>query len=65
MSKFSNYLKGVVKEVKRVRWPKGVELWKNVAVVLVVVIVAAGFLALDDFISTKLLSLLEEAFKNF
>lgn len=65
MSKFSNYLKGVVKEGKRVRWPKGVELWKNVAVVLVVVIVAAGFLALDDFISTKLLSLLEEAFKNF
>ena len=65
MSKFSNYLKGVVKEGKRVGWPKGAELWKNVAVVLVVVIVAAGFLALDDFISTKLLSLLEEAFKNF
>ena len=65
MSKFSNYLKGVVKEGKRVRWPKGAELWKNVAVVLVVVIVAAVFLALDDFISTKLLSLLEEAFKNF
>ena len=40
MSKFSNYLKGVVKEGKRVRWPKGAELWKNVAVVLVVVIVS-------------------------
>ena len=65
MSKFSNYLKGVVKEGKRVRWPKGAELWTNVAVVLVVVTAAAGFLALDDFISTNLLSLLEEAFKNF
>ena len=65
MSKYSNYLKGVVKEGKRVRWPKGADLWANVAVVLVVVVLAAGFLALDDFVATKLLSLLEEAFKNF
>ena len=34
MSKFSNYLKGVVKEGKRVRWPKGADLWANVAVAL-------------------------------
>ena len=64
MSKFSNYLKGVVKEGKRVRWPKGVELWKNVGL-LRTSTKNRRFLALDDFISTKLLSLLEEAFKNF
>ncbi len=65
MSKASKYFKGVVKEGKRVRWPKGADLWTNIAVVLIIVIITALFLAFFDFVATKLLGLLEEAFSNF
>lgn len=65
MTKAGKYFKGVVKEGKRVRWPKGAELWGNVAVVLVITIVTALFLAFDDFIASKLLGALEDIFSGF
>ncbi|MCF0117305.1 MAG: preprotein translocase subunit SecE [Bacilli bacterium] len=65
MGKLVKYVKGVFKEGKRVRWPKRAEFWGNIAVVLSITVIVALFLAFDDFIASKLLGLLEEAFANW
>jgi preprotein translocase SecE subunit len=42
------YMKEVVKEGKRVRWPSREELWPAIAVVIAISVFAAVFLALED-----------------
>ncbi len=56
------YLKEVVKEGKRVRWPKRDELWPAIAVVLVITIFVAVFLALEDLTAQSIINQLKDAF---
>lgn len=56
------YLKEVVKEGKRVRWPKRDELWPSIAVVLVITIFVALFLALEDLTAQSIINQLKDAF---
>jgi len=56
------YLKEVVKEGKRVRWPKREELWPSIAVVLVITIFVALFLALEDLTAQNIINQLKDAF---
>jgi preprotein translocase SecE subunit len=64
MSKLSKYFKGVVKEGKRVRWPKKHDLWSSIAVVVCVALFAAICLALSDLITAELLGQLEDSFSS-
>lgn len=56
------YVKEVVKEGKRVRWPKREELWPSIAVVLVITIFVALFLALEDLTAQNIINQLKDAF---
>lgn len=56
------YLKEVAKEGKRVRWPKRDELWPSIAVVLVITIFVAVFLALEDLTAQSIINQLKDAF---
>lgn len=56
------YLKEVVKEGKRVRWPSREQLWPAVAVVIVISIFVAVFLALEDLTASSIISQLKSAF---
>ncbi len=64
MYKIKKYFKGVVKEGKRVRWPKKHELWSSIAVVVCVTVFAALCLAASDALTAKLLGQLEDAFSS-
>lgn len=56
------YVKEVVKEGKRVRWPKRDDLWKTVVVVVIIALFAALFLALWDYVGAQLINQLKNAF---
>ncbi len=56
------YMKEVVKEGKRVRWPKREQLWPAVAVVICISIFVALFLALEDLTAASIISQLKNAF---
>jgi preprotein translocase SecE subunit len=56
------YMKEVVKEGKRVRWPSREVLWPAIAVVIVISVFAAVFLALEDLTAYQLIQQLENAF---
>jgi len=56
------YLKEVVKEGKRVRWPSRDKLWPAIAVVLVIAVFAAIILACEDLLAARIISMLKEAF---
>ncbi|NLI94527.1 MAG: preprotein translocase subunit SecE [Erysipelotrichaceae bacterium] len=58
------YTKEVVKEARRVRWPKREKLISLVSVVIVVVIIAALVLVLEDIAAGYLLGGIEDAFKS-
>ena len=58
----AKYLKEVVKEGKRVRWPKRDQLWPAVAVVICISIFVAIFLALEDLAAASIISQLKNAF---
>lgn len=58
----NKYLKEVVKEGKRVRWPTRDKLWPAIAVVLVIAIFAAVVLACEDLLAARIISMLKEAF---
>lgn len=60
MYKIRRYFQGVIKQAKMVRWPKPMELLQAFAVVMVILIVCATALALDDFIIANLLKTLDE-----
>lgn len=58
------YTSEVIKEGKRVRWPKRAELFSLILTVLVVVIFAAGILMIEDLAASSMLGALEEVFKS-
>ena len=58
----AKYIKEVVKEGKRVRWPKREQLWKSVVVVVCISLFVALFLALEDLTAASIISQLKNAF---
>ena len=58
----TKYTKEVVREGKRVRWPKGEEFWPTFIVVVVISIFAALILFLLDKAAYTLLEQIEKAF---
>ena len=59
-----SYAKGVVKEGKRVRWPKRDVLIPSIIVVIVIATVAGLLLFAEDAAGAKLIGLLKDAFKS-
>ena len=64
MGKTIKYLQGVVKEGKRVRWPNRETILKSLGVVLVITIVVALWLSLDDYIAAVLIKVLQNTFSK-
>ncbi len=64
MGKTKKYLQGVVKEGKRVRWPNRETVLKSLGVVLIITIVAALWLSLDDLIAANLIKILQDTFSK-
>lgn len=58
----NKYMKEVVKEGKRVRWPTREQLWPAIAVVIVIAIFGAVFLALEDLTASSIISQIKNAF---
>jgi len=56
------YIKEVVKEGKRVRWPGRDTLWPAIAVVIWISVFAALFLVLEDLAANSIISQLQSAF---
>ncbi len=56
------YAKGVVKEAKRVRWPKREILIPSIIVVLVIAIIVGLLLFAEDLAGKKLIDILSDAF---
>ena len=54
MRKISRYFKGVAEEAHRVRWPGAKELWKSVAIVLVITIVCCIVLVISDLVAGEM-----------
>ena len=59
-----SYFKGVVKEGKRVRWPKREVLIPSIVVVIIIAAVAGLILFAEDAAGARLISILKDAFKN-
>lgn len=57
MNKFTNYCVGVVKEGKKVRWPRGKEFSAHIITVLSYVLFFAFWLVLCDLLVAELLQL--------
>ncbi len=60
MYKIRRYFQGVIKQAKMVRWPKKIELLQAFSVVMVILIISAVALSLDDFIIANLLKTLDK-----
>ena len=56
------YIGEVVKEGKRVRWPKRDVLIPTIVVVVVIAGLAALFLSLEDLAAGRLIQILKDAF---
>lgn len=56
------YAKEVVKEGKRVRWPKREQLIPMIVVVIAITAFAAIFLSLEDLTAASMISQLKAAF---
>lgn len=56
------YVKEVIKEGKRVRWPKRDILIPTIIVVIIIAGVAALFLSLEDLAAGRLIQILKDAF---
>lgn len=54
----------VIKEGKRVRWPKREIMITSVITVLVIAVIAGLFLWLEDWAGNTLLEILRDAFSN-
>jgi preprotein translocase SecE subunit len=59
-----SYAKGVVKEGKRVRWPKRDELIPAIVVTVVIAVLAALILLAEDVAGARLIDILGDAFKS-
>lgn len=58
-----NYFKGVVREAKRVRWPKKEQFLPAISIVLCITIFAAIVLSLEDLAGQSLVEQLRKAFE--
>lgn len=56
------YVTEVVKEGKRIRWPKRDVLIPAIIVVVVIAGIAALFLSLEDLAAARLIKMLKDAF---
>ena len=56
------YMSEVVKEGKRIRWPKRDVLIPTIIVVVLIAGIAALFLSLEDLASGRLIQILKDAF---
>lgn len=56
------YMKEVVKEGKRIRWPKRDVLIPAIVVVVIIAGVAALFLSIEDLAAGRIISILKDAF---
>ncbi len=56
------YMSEVVKEGKRIRWPKRDVLIPTIVVVVLIAGIAALFLSLEDLAAGRLIQLLKDAF---
>lgn len=56
------YVTEVVKEGKRIRWPKREVLIPTIIVVVVIAGLAALFLSLEDLAAARLIQILKDAF---
>ncbi|MFA7378062.1 MAG: preprotein translocase subunit SecE [Erysipelotrichia bacterium] len=59
------YTAEVVKEGKRVRWPKREQLLPTIFVVVIIAAFAAIFLSLEDWAAGSLLQTLKDAFAGW
>lgn len=59
-----NYAKGVVKEAKRVRWPKRDVLIPAIIVVIVIATIAGLLLFAEDWAGNSLIQILKNAFNG-
>lgn len=59
-----SYAKGVIKEGKRVRWPKRDTLIPSILVVVIISVVAALILFAEDAAGNKLIQILKDAFAS-
>ncbi|HKM11479.1 MAG: preprotein translocase subunit SecE [Bacilli bacterium] len=59
------YTKEVIKEGKRVRWPKRQDFLMAVTTVLAITIIAALILTIENLAAGRLLGTVEEAFQIF
>ena len=59
-----SYTKGVVKEAKRVRWPKRDVLVPSIIVVIVIALFAGFLLFAEDAAGQKLIEILKDAFAS-
>ena len=56
------YMKEVVKEGRRIRWPKRDVLIPTIVVVVIIAGIAALFLSLEDLAAARLINILKDAF---
>ena len=62
--RLGKYLGGVVKEAKRVRWPKREVLIPAIIVVIVIAAFTGLLLFAEDLAGKKLIDILSDAFKS-
>lgn len=62
MTKPAKYCREVAREAKRIRWPKRETLFPTIAVVLVITVFAALFIALEDLTANSIIQQLKSAF---
>ena len=62
MTTTGKYAKEVIKEGKRVRWPKREQLVPMIIVVIAITAFAAIFLSLEDLTAASMISQLKAAF---
>ena len=62
MTSPKKYMKEVVKEGKRIRWPKREELWPAIVTVIVIAVFVAIFLSIWDLLANSIISQLKNAF---
>lgn len=58
------YARGVVKEAKRVRWPKREVLIPSIIVVVIIAAITGLLLFAEDLAGKKLIDILSDAFSN-
>lgn len=58
----NKYLKEVVHEGKRVRWPTREQLWPTIGVVIAIALFVAIFLSLEDLTASSIITQLKNVF---